>query len=77
MTEKLQQTGKLNLSALKPELIRVLSALQVQDCQGCQSCQGCQGCQSCQSSASSVREQNARAVIYEMIQESLTENALA
>ena len=60
MAEKLQQTGKLNLSALQPELIRVLRALA--SCQSCQSCQGCQSCQSCQSSE---RERIASAVTYE------------
>jgi hypothetical protein len=74
MVEKVQQSGKLNISALTPELIRLLSTLQAgTDCQRCEACQSCQRCQACQRAAvANASEETARAVIYEMIQDALT-----
>jgi glycine/D-amino acid oxidase-like deaminating enzyme len=73
MVEKVQHTGKLNTAALTPELIRLLSALQVAgSCHRCEACQSCQSCQSCQRAVTSEGEETARTVIYEMIQDALT-----
>jgi hypothetical protein len=73
MVEKVRQTGKLNTSALTPELIRLLSALQVAgSCHRCEACQSCQSCQSCQRAVVSEGEETARSVVYEMIQGALT-----
>jgi hypothetical protein len=73
MVEKVQQTGKLNISALTPELIRLLTAVQAgTECQRCEACQSCQRCQACQRAAAIASEETARTVIYEMIQDALT-----